>query len=260
VAHVRVPTLSHTANTVFYLGYGDASITTDQSNPTGVWDANFGAVYHFGPNVGATYATPVRQDSTANANTLGNGASIAKTAAGQIGGALDVSNVVEILGAAAAASISPTAAFTVEAWGRPPNYGAWRTLVGRGNGSVRNYDLYLKLTTGEAIVTFTQGASNFKSAQGTTPIPTGVYSYIVGTYDGSNLRVWVNAVNEGTTAVTGATDSPADGMTIGCNGYPNDPFNGQIDEVRISSVARSSSYITATYNNQKSSSTFYAVT
>ena len=56
VAWVRVPTLSHTVDTVLYLGYGKSSITTDQSNRTGVWDANFHAVYHL---AGTGYSTQV---------------------------------------------------------------------------------------------------------------------------------------------------------------------------------------------------------
>jgi len=49
-AWVMIPTVSHTVNTTFYMYYGDATITTDQSNKTGVWDANYQAVYHVQPS------------------------------------------------------------------------------------------------------------------------------------------------------------------------------------------------------------------
>jgi len=38
---VKVPLLSHTSDTTIYVCYGNASITTDQSNRTAVWDANY---------------------------------------------------------------------------------------------------------------------------------------------------------------------------------------------------------------------------
>ena len=42
-------------------------------------------------------------------------------------------------------------------------------------------------------------------------------------------------------------------------GAGTDYFKGIIDEVRLSSVARSPSYITASYNNQNNPSTFYTL-
>jgi Domain of unknown function (DUF2341) len=47
VAWVRIPTLSHSANTTLYVFYGNSAVTTPQQNPTGVWDINYRAVYHF---------------------------------------------------------------------------------------------------------------------------------------------------------------------------------------------------------------------
>jgi len=43
---VKAPTLSHTTDTVIYMFYGNGSITTDQSNKMGVWDANYKGVWH----------------------------------------------------------------------------------------------------------------------------------------------------------------------------------------------------------------------
>lgn len=48
VAWMRLPTLSHSADTVVYVFCGNPAITTSQANPTGVWDASCQAVYHLG--------------------------------------------------------------------------------------------------------------------------------------------------------------------------------------------------------------------
>src|SRR6266404_6413376 len=76
---VKVPTVSHTTDTTFYMCYRNASISTDQSNKTGVWDSNFKSVYHV-PD-GTTLSA---SDSTANAvnGTVEN----ATATAGQISG------------------------------------------------------------------------------------------------------------------------------------------------------------------------------
>ena len=45
------------------------------------------------------------------------------------------------------------------------------------------------------------------------------------------------------------------GWTSGADGY----FTGQIDEVRVSNIARSAAWIQTEYNNQSSPATFYTV-
>jgi hypothetical protein len=67
---VMIPTVSHTADTVFYMYYGDATITTDQSNKTAVWDANYKAVYHAQPGAGFTRSptNPVMSHNQASWN------------------------------------------------------------------------------------------------------------------------------------------------------------------------------------------------
>jgi hypothetical protein len=43
---VKVPTLSHTTDTIIYMCYGNAGISTDQSNKAAVWDTGYKAVWH----------------------------------------------------------------------------------------------------------------------------------------------------------------------------------------------------------------------
>jgi hypothetical protein len=46
VAWVKVPTLSHTADTLIYMYYGDTSVSSPTAVPEGVWDDNYVAVWH----------------------------------------------------------------------------------------------------------------------------------------------------------------------------------------------------------------------
>ena len=80
-AWVQVPTVSHSADTVIYLFYGNNSITTSQENRTGVWDSNYEVVQHF-----PSAATLTANDSTSNGinGTLQNSPT---AASGQMGGA-----------------------------------------------------------------------------------------------------------------------------------------------------------------------------
>src|SRR5712692_2468106 len=79
---VRVPAVSHTSDTVIYICYGNASISTSQENKNGVWDSSFLNVLHFGD--GTTFNGT---DSTSDSNT-GTLESPASVAGGKIGGAI----------------------------------------------------------------------------------------------------------------------------------------------------------------------------
>jgi MSHA biogenesis protein MshQ len=61
IAWVKILSSAMT-DTLFYLFYGNPSITTDQSDPVNTWDSNFKAVYHLGN--GTTLSTPIRPVAT----------------------------------------------------------------------------------------------------------------------------------------------------------------------------------------------------
>src|SRR5205807_4180718 len=62
IAWVKIPSVSSSSDTVFYLMYGDSSINTDQSDPPNTWDSNFKGVWHMGNDT-----TLVGTDSTGQA-------------------------------------------------------------------------------------------------------------------------------------------------------------------------------------------------
>lgn len=80
IAWVRMPTLSHTSDTMLYVFYGNSTIETSQQDPNGVWDSNYLGVWHL-PN-GTTLSA---NDSTSNGHDGTLGSSTTPTA-GQIDG------------------------------------------------------------------------------------------------------------------------------------------------------------------------------
>src|SRR5205085_7558582 len=66
---VRVPTVSHTTDTVIYMCYGNTGITAPQENSAAVWDANFRGVYHLKDGT-----TLNMSDSTTNHSLTNKGA------------------------------------------------------------------------------------------------------------------------------------------------------------------------------------------
>ncbi len=94
----------------------------------------------------------------------------------------------------------------------------------------------------------TTGTNNVASSVKNKVINT--WYHVVGTYDGSYARIYVNGVLEDTQVVTGTIISSAASIWIG-NYYSTDhPFDGKIDSIRIYNRALSPAQIKALYNNR----------
>ena len=102
--------------------------------------------------------------------------------------------------------------------------------------------------------------SNGGKVVGTTVIQTGVWYHVVGTYDGTNVKIYVNGSLENSatySATPGTTNQP---LVIGrWYGNYNDYYtDGKIDQVRIFNKAISATEVTALYNEIQCANTITA--
>jgi len=252
VLWINIPNLSHTADTVIYICYGSSLISTLQSNPQTVWDGNFAAVYHLSNGGAASLA-----DSTANNNSLGNDGVVAGT--GQIGGAI-VTNIGKLARTIVPAGLPGGAATrTLEAWfTNSSTVGAILSYGPNSQGSGR-----IVLSVSGSVV----GASSDNASASVAYTPDGHWHHLAAELPSGNtvgsLQIYLDGqpktvtYSNGTTVLNTATSD----ITIGdLSGYTSQyPLIGSVDEARISTIARSASWILAEYNNQSSPSTFYSV-
>jgi hypothetical protein len=246
---VRVPSLSHTTDTVFYMWYNNTSFTVDLSTPN-AWDSNFVGVYHFGDG-----ATLGRTDSTINHNDNpagNNGGSLpSATASGQInGGAAFAGGQGYYIGADA--SLSPSV-FTISGW---VNIGAASTqaiLGATGNGGIE-----FRVDAGFTLSLLKEGVSNVATSTGT--ISAGTWKHVGVSYSGTGVcTFYINGVAAGSS--TNLQTFTALGKYLGASHNVEDLSNGsKLDEVHFSKVVRSADWIATEYNNSSSPSTFYTVT
>ncbi len=90
------------------------------------------------------------------------------------------------------------------------------------------------------------------NVNGTSDIPLAQWVHVVYVYESGNARFYVNGVQDGVNTATGGAltiPSPCR-MYIG-GWYDNYSFVGDMDEVRISKVARSAAWAKMEYENQK---------
>jgi len=93
---------------------------------------------------------------------------------------------------------------------------------------------------------------------GSVSITPNTWYHIIGTFDGSTARLYRNA-DSPVSSAHAAPNWPSEGTFIGDRSAGSRQFNGIIDEVRFSDVARSSGWIITSYSNQYDPSGFSSV-
>jgi plastocyanin len=257
IAWVNDGTLSHTVDTVFYMCYGDPSISTFQSTASNVWDSNFKLVAHL-------QSTSQLQDSTSNGNNGTASGSPVSTSL-QIDGAVSFNQAdPDAVNFGNNASLDSSSDITVSAWVKAPSYdGTYRTIIGKRNltPDLANYGInYLNQTTWQW---FFNTSGTYQVAILTATFNTGTTYHIECTFkkNGSNTDAacYVNgaSVSLSATSLTGNLAAVGDPLLIGA-GYKDghESSNATLDEVRISNSARSADWAATDYNNQSSPSTF----
>jgi hypothetical protein len=183
----------------------------------------------------------VAGDNSGNGN---NGAIYGATwVAGKYGDALSFNGINNSVIVPQNSILSAPARLTVEAWFDPSTLApSVQQIVGKQVF----YNEYRLILTGNAIVGQIYDASHeytVSSASGGVFAQTGVWQHAALTYDGANLRLYVNGILVNTLAVAITINPNTSPLYIGINGGVNFPFSGIIDEVRIYNRALSAAEI-----------------
>jgi hypothetical protein len=105
----------------------------------------------------------------------------------------------------------------------------------------------------------TGGSGSLTSITGGSLLAGG-WTHIVGVYDGSSIKLFVNGSQVSSSSETGNIASSGTPLVIGADTeISSEYFNGALDEARISNSARSADWVATEYNNQSTPSAFYTI-
>jgi hypothetical protein len=147
-------------------------------------------------------------------------------------------------------ALFPPNALTIEAWINPANYtncvGEYRVFHTVQN-LVAGYQTAITCSDQRLFGAIYNSSGNGNSVSSNTAIPAGAFTHFAVTWDGSNLRMYINGVLENTVATTITTvgshsENPRIGNDI------NFGFRGQVDEVSLYNRALSATEVSAIFN------------
>lgn len=144
-------------------------------------------------------------------------------------------------------------AITVEAVIRPDSVAGGRDIVGRRyNGNALNECWQFRVLDGGKLdLFFVAGGTYYTSYQSASSLSAGQTYHVAATWDGSNVRLYINGVLDGTHAHTAIPNNGSTKLRIGWSAFGS-PFeeywDGRIDEVAVYGTALSGARITAHYD------------
>jgi len=156
------------------------------------------------------------------------------TTQGRFGNALSFNGTSAMVTVASNALLNMTTAMTLEAWVFPTAQGTlWRNVIIKERPGGEVYNLYSNVDTSVPTVYVDPTPTTWLDARGTTQLPLNAWTHLAATYDGTMLRLYVNAVQVGSRPVSGALVTSTGALRIGGNSIWGEFFQGTIDEIRI---------------------------
>ncbi|MBN1539398.1 MAG: LamG domain-containing protein, partial [Candidatus Thermoplasmatota archaeon] len=202
-------------------------------------DPNTIALWHFDEGSG----TKVNDSSSNSKHGTMYNMNSADWVNGIDGSALDFDGTNDYVKVPWSSVLNPSR-ITVEAWIYP------HTLPGQFDS--KGFIVHKRVGYYMMIGQFTIETPSVKHANAQSLVKKNQWQYLVGTYDGSNVRLYLDGKNIATTASSTGMTHYNNPLFIGCfdgGSYLSYPYDGLIDEVKLSDKALSATQIRANYHS-----------
>ncbi|MFN9721118.1 MAG: LamG-like jellyroll fold domain-containing protein, partial [Planctomycetota bacterium] len=125
------------------------------------------------------------------------------------------------------------AMFTVAGWVQFANQGSI-VLASKYGGYYNGWILYLEADRRASMSVYNVSNPALGQNVASSPLPGSGWTHVAGTYDGTNLRIYVNGEEQGTARFDGGYLPTGQAMTLGrASWYPRDYFAGDLDDFRF---------------------------
>jgi hypothetical protein len=199
--------------------------------------------------LGETSGTTANDASGLNPGAYKNGALLAQPSLLAADSAnrsvrFDGTNDYVNIPSSSSSSLSPTSKVSVEAWIKPnalPSAGNFASVASKAE----SYSLQFNGPRIEFTIMQAGARRRLQAPAGAIAI--GQTYHLLGTYDGTTQRLYVNGVEVASAALTGAITANSNPLNIASWNGGSEPLNGTVDEVAVYTSALSAARVNAHY-------------
>jgi hypothetical protein len=116
---------------------------------------------------------------------------------------------------------------------KPSSLADWRTIILKERSPGLAYALYAADGGSRPPSTYINTGAGDVSAVASSLLPLNVWTHVAATYNGAELRLYVNGALAATRVTSGGVLISAEPLRIGGNSVWGEFFAGAIDEVRV---------------------------
>jgi gliding motility-associated-like protein len=253
---VNVPVLYANTNTTFYLHYGNTNITANSSS-NATWSNGYVGAWSFDA------ANPF-VDHTGNGTLNNNGTTSSNTAIVGESRQFQNNNSQYLAAPGHNGSYDLTNNVTFSGWLRLTNTGLDQKIGGNQDNTNGGFKMGV-YTNNKLEFEIRQSNNNSiltRNEPGGTELTTGVWYHVAGVYsdDANSMITYINGVQDRSMTTNSSLGTSSGAMTFGREPFSSSYFlSGRLDEMRLSNVVRSASWLRTEYNNQLSPAGFAAV-
>ncbi len=136
---------------------------------------------------------------------------------------------------------------SVLAWVNPAANGSYPMFVSKFTSNTNRYELLMNAGTGKAEMLAGNAMSSAVEAVDPIALTLGTWYFLVGTFDGSNVKIYRDGALKTTAALAGNLDTNTAALALGSRNDATQYYQGRLDNVQIRNVAMTAEQIAAEF-------------
>lgn len=181
-------------------------------------------------------------------NTGNNGSLVnSPTFDGNNGGSIVLNGSSQVINIANNSTLNVTSQISLEAWIYPTKNSGYQNVISKSSSAASNGYIYPRTDNGWTQSVFYLNVGGWSTLSATWP-SINRWHHTIGTYDGSNMRIYINGMQAASKSQTGTISTNTNQLVIGNQPAYNEYYGGRIGIIKMYNRALTTTEVLQNFN------------